>query len=194
MTDFLDLYKPKVSINETFSVDETLPDNDLTFDLWKKLITARNIQDITFLAIGKMLKIIRDRKLYKNLDYEDFTQFLASEELSFSREKAYLYIRTYELFIEQLEMNPDEIGKIGVVRLMLLIPVIKKIDNKEEAVAKIEELKDLRYNDFVRNVKRESNHDGKPEVYFSKELNRWIVNYYEDLTVLTSLGQFNAKD
>lgn len=191
MPDFLEQYKPKVSISDTFSVDESLDDKELSFDIWKKLITARNIQDITFLAIGRMLKIIRDRKLYTTLDYENFSQFLNSEELSFSREKAYLYIRTYELYVEKLQFNPDEIGKMGVVRLMMLAPIIKEIDNKEEAVEKIEEMGQMRYSDFVRKVKETTNKTGKPTVYFSEESGLWVINYYEDTTHLVPLGKFN---
>jgi len=186
-------YKPQVSLAETFKVDENLPDEELTFDLLKKLVFARTIQDVTFLAMGKMLKIVRDRKLYLNLDFENFSQFLASEELSFSREKAYVYIRTYELFVEKLEYNPDEIGKMGVVRLMMLAPVVKGME-KEEAIAKIESLKDTRYGDFIRQIKEETNKDGKPTVYWSEQDAKWIINYFEDTTVLMPIGKFKQDE
>jgi len=186
-------YKPTATLEETFSVDEALTDEELTFELLKKLVLARHIQDVSFLAIGKLLKIVRDRKLYLHLDFENFSQFLASEELSFSREKAYLYIRTYELFVEKLGFNPDEIGKMGVVRLMMLIPLIKGIEDKDEAVKKIEELKDTRYGDFVREVKKQTNITGKPEVYWSEEEGKHIVKYFEDTTLLFSLGKSNEQ-
>lgn len=185
----LSVYKPNPSVAAAFDVDETMSDADLTFDAFKKLVLARKTQDFVFLSIGKMLKIFRDRKLYKNLDFENFSQFLASEEISFSREKAYLYIRTYELYIEKLQLDPDEVGKMGVVRLMMMAPVIKDM-NREEAIQQLEDKKDMRYGDFVREVKQQTNKDGKPTVYFSEEIQKWVVNYFENTTSLTSLGKF----
>lgn len=188
------LYKPTADINQIFNVDETLPDNELAFDLLKKLTVARKLQDATFIAIGKMLKIIRDKKLYKKFDFENFSQFLESEELSFSREKAYAYIRIYEIFVERLTLDPNEISKLGVVRLMMLAPVVRNIEDRNEAIAKIEESKDLRYGDFVREIKSQTNKDGKPTVYWSDETEKWIVNFFEDTTTLIPLGKFSDKD
>lgn len=188
----LSVYKPNPSVAAAFDVDETMSDADLTFDAFKKLVLARKTQDFVFLSIGKMLKIFRDRKLYKNLDFDNFSQFLASEEISFSREKAYLYIRTYELYVEKLQLDPDEVGKMGVVRLMMMAPVIKDM-NREEAIQQLEEKKDMRYGDFVREVKNQTNKDGKPTVYFSEEAQKWVVNYFENTTTLTSLGVFEKK-
>ena len=196
MKDKLSLYKPNPSVATAFEVDETMSDEDLTFDAFTKLVLARKTQDFVFLSIGKMLKIFRDRKLYKYLDFDNFSQFLASEELAFSREKAYLYIRTYELYIEKLGMNPDEVGKMGVVRLMMMAPIIRDMP-REEAIQKLENSKGMRYNEFVREVKSQTNTDGRPSVYFSEETNKWMVSYFEDITTLTSLGKLterNAED
>lgn len=193
MDNDLSVYKPNPSVAAAFDVDETMSDADLTFDAFKKLVLARKTQDFVFLSIGKMLKIFRDRKLYKNLDFDNFSQFLASEEIAFSREKAYLYIRTYELYIEKLGMNPDEIGKLGVVRLMMMAPVIKDM-SREDAVKELEGKKEMRYGDFVREVKQLSNRDGKPTVYFSDEQGKWVINYFENTTSLVSLGQFEKKE
>lgn len=193
MDNDVSVYKPNPSVAAAFDVDETMSDADLTFDAFKKLVLARKTQDFVFLSIGKMLKIFRDRKLYKNLDFDNFSQFLASEEISFSREKAYLYIRTYELYIEKLGMNPDEIGKMGVVRLMMMAPVIKDM-SREDAVKELEGKREMRYGDFVREVKQLSNRDGKPTVYFSEESGKWVINYFENTTSLVSLGQFEAKE
>lgn len=191
----LSVYKPNPSVAAAFDVNEELSDADLTFDIFKKLVLARRTQDFVFLSIGKMLKIFRDRKLYKKLDFDNFSQFLASEEIDFSREKAYMYIRIYEMYVEQLELNPDHVAKIGVVRLSMLVPVVKNLP-KEEAIQKIEEMgnKDVRYNDFVRSVKQHTNKDGKPTVYWSEETGKWVVNYFENTTMLTSLGQFSKEE
>jgi hypothetical protein len=186
----LDQYKPQVSVAKTFEVDETLPDKELTFDVFKKLVLARKIQDAAFLSIGHMLKIIRDRKLFTFLDFENFGQFLADENLSFSREKAYMYIRIYEYYIEGLQLNEEVMRDLPIARLSLMLPVLKKIEGKEAQMEEIERMKALRHNDFVREIKSITNTDGKPNVFFSEEAGKWIVQYFENTTHLISLGQF----
>lgn len=189
-TSDISLYKPNPSVIQAFQFDESLPDQELTFDLFKKLVLARKTQDVVFLAIGKMLKVIRDKHLYKFLDFDNFTQFLSSEEISFSKEKAYMTIRVYEHYSEYLEMSEDALKDFPIVRLSLMLPILKKIDNKEDQLKEIERMKSLRHNDFVREVRTITNVDGKPSVYFSQEANKWIVNYYENITALVTLGEF----
>lgn len=186
-------FKPNPSVAAAFDVDETQADADLTFDLYKKLVLARRTQDFVFLAIGKMLQIVRDRKLYKHLDFDNFSQFLASEEIDFSREKAYMYIRIYELYINKLQLNQDNVAKIGVVRLNLLASEVKNM-SREDAVQRIEEAGGMRYNEFIREHKQKSNPEGKPSVYWSEEDELWVVNYFEDNTRLKSLGKFSERD
>lgn len=190
----LSKYKPTVDLSQTFSFNENLPDNELTFDLFKKLKTARVLQDITFIAIGKMLKVVRDRKLYKVMDFENFSQFLLQEELSFSREKAYAYIRVYEIFVERLNLKQAELSQIGVTRLMMLAPVIRDTESDEDAMKKIDGVRDLRYNEFVKDVKSQTNTEGRPTVYWSEETKKWIVEFFEDRTHLIPMGKFKKDD
>lgn len=194
LTDFLEKYKPNIDLTQAFIFDDSQPDEELSFELNKKIQIARKLQDFTFLALGKMLKTFRDRKLYKQLDFENFSQYLASEDLSFSREKAYVYIRIYEIFVERLHLNQDELSKLGVVRLMTLAPVIRGIEDDQQAIQKVEEAKALRYNDFIRQIKQETSKDGKPTMYWSEEAQKWIVNYYEDITALVTLGKWSDRE
>lgn len=183
-------YKPNPSVIQSFQVDETLSDSDLTFDLLRKLVLARKTQDILYLAMGKILKVIRDRKLYKLLDFEDFTQFLASEEISFGREKAYMYIRIYEHYSEFLELGEDVMKDFPINRLSLMIPVLKKMPEKEDQIKELERIKSLRHNDFIREVKTNMNIDGKPDIYWSEETGKWIISYFPNMSTLVSIGDF----
>lgn len=193
-SDPIEKYSPKVSVDQNFQIDETLEDKELTFVCFEKLKLARTVQDAVFIVIGRLLKLTRDRKLYHFLDFDNFEQFLASEELSFSREKAYAYIRIYELYVERLKLPMVDIQKLGVARLMLMSPIIKDIENDEEAIEKIDSMKDIRYSDFVRQVKEQKNIEGKPSFYWSEEQQKWIIQYYEDTSSLKSLGLFANKD
>lgn len=187
---YLEKFNPKTPLFEQFVIDTELSQEEKAFATWKALLTAKRNHDGLFLVIGKLLKSCRDERLYQKLDYETFTQFLASEELGFSREKAYMCIKTYEYYIEYLEMDPRLVGTMNISRLSLMVPLLKKIEDKTEAIKQIEAMTQLRLGDFVRELKKQTNVDGKPSVYFSQETDRWIVGYHPDTTYLQDLGNF----
>jgi hypothetical protein len=189
-SSYLAKYNPETSIFKHFQVEEGLPVNERAFKMWEVLLSAKRGHDGLFLVIGKLLKDFRDEELFKQLDYENFTNFLASEELGFSREKAYMCIKTYEYYIEYLELDPENVGKMNVSRLALMVPVLKQIEDKTEVVKQIEDLNSLRHADFVREVKAKTNRDGKPVVYWSEELGKWFIGYHSNNSFLHDMGDF----
>lgn len=189
----LDKYNPSTSIFTHFRVDMDLPLEEKAFATWKALLSAKRSHDGLFLVIGKLLKDVRDDRLYEKLDYDNFSQFLESPELGFSREKAYMCIKTYEYYIEYLELDPEHIGQMNISRLSMMVPMLKGIEDKTDVVKAIEEMNELRHGDFVREVKNRTNSEGKPTVYFSQELNKWYIGYHPDTCHLHSLGNFNES-
>jgi hypothetical protein len=192
--DFLAKYYPEADIESVFPTHDNLPNNELAFGLWKNLSVARKFQDAVFLIIGRDLKKVRDGKLYKYLDFETFEQFVCSEELGFSREKAYLYIRIYELYVEKLELSPNLLQKVGVAKLMYLNAIVKDMEDKEEAIKTIERASDMRYNDFIKEVTQLRNPAGKPNCFWSEEVKKWIIQYHSDITHLVDLGEHGQTD
>lgn len=190
--DSISLYKPVIDVGSLFAIDETLPVNELAFAVLQTLVRARKTQDALFLVIGKMLKLVKDKKLHKNYDFDTFEQFLASEEVAFSREKAYLYIRIYEMFVQRFQMKEKDLTDLGVARLQALVPVLKEITDRDEALAKIEELggSSIRFNEFIRATRNLTNTDGKPTVFWSDEASKWIIQYFNDKTNLIDMGKF----
>lgn len=186
----LDKYKPKTDIFSLFSVNEDLPKEEKAFSVWKALLSAKRSHDGLFLIIGKLLKQVRDEKLFLELDYDNFTQFLSSEELGFSRDKAYMCIKTYEYYVEYLELDPSTVGQMNISRLSMMVPMLKQIDDKTEAVKQVNELTQLRHGDFVREVKNRTNKDGKPTVYWSDELGKWYVGFHANTCHLHDLGEY----
>ncbi len=193
MSKALDKFNPKTSIFKQFEVSEKLPKKDRAFATWKALLLAKRSHDGLFLVIGKLLKDVRDDKLYISMDYDNFSQFLASEELGFSREKAYMCIKTFEYYIDYLKLDPEHIGQMNISRLSHMVPILKKIGNKREVVKQIGKMNSLRHGDFVREVKSKTNTDGKPTVYFSEKLGLWYVGYHPDTTHLHDLGDFKKE-
>jgi hypothetical protein len=187
--DYLEKYSPSSNIQQLLTQKIVISTDDDIFELWKKLVGVVRVNSASFLLIGKFLKTFRDQKLFETLDYESFAQFLGSEELSFSKEKAYMCIRTYEFYIEHLGLDPDEVGKMNVSRLSMMIPLLKDM-NEVDAKDAIEDYQNLRHGDFVREVREKSLRNGKPEVYWAEEHQKWICSYYDDTTILRSLGSY----
>jgi len=193
--NFLDKYNPKISIFKDIDKELQVEDKaEQAFKTWELLLKFKKFHDSSFLIIGKLLKDVRDEKLYKELDYDNFTQFLATEEIGFSREKAYMCIKTYEYYIEYLNLDPEHIGGMNISRLSMMVPMLKKIEDKTEAIKKIEEFNSLRHGDFVRELKSKTNKDGKPTVYFSEELGKFYIGYHPDTCHLHDLGNFAKVD
>jgi hypothetical protein len=175
------------SLLAVYVPDNTLPVAEYAHSAYQKLLLAKKQQDVLFLIIGKLLIEIRDENLYKHLNYETFSDFLYSQELGFSGESAWMYMRVYEFYINKLELSPNFVASLPISRLSMMIPVLKD-SNKDEAVDQLEELSELRQPDFLLRVRQ--NRSNKPRVYFANQIGKFIVEYYDDCTELTNLGSY----
>lgn len=172
-----------------FEVNHNLPQAEYAWEVSQKLQLAKKHSELLFLIIGKLLKEIKDNQLYQQLDYDTFNAFIQSPEVSFSRDTAYLYIRVYEFYVEQLEIKDSVIQQIPLNKLGLLIPLLKQKDTKIEQQELLSEFVGLGHRDFMLRV-REGQPDTKPIVWKSKETGQWQVQYYEEHTNLISLGLY----
>jgi hypothetical protein len=197
MADYLAKYKPELpNLLKDFAINEDVPEAERAFKANELLRIAKRNNECLFLVIGMILKTIRDEELYLKLDYESFSQYLASEEVSYSRESAYLFIRSYEYLIQHLKLNPDEVGKMNIGRINNMIPVLKKVEEEqgmEQAIEMIKDFQALRHGDFVQKI-QESRKTSKPDVYFTEEDKMWHVNYWEDTTVIRSKGLLSTYE
>jgi hypothetical protein len=75
---------------------------------------------------------------------------------------------------------------------MMLVPVLREVVDRDEALTRIEAMggSDLRYNDFVKNVKNQTNKDGKPTVFWSEKGQKWNVQFFSDITNLIDMGSW----
>lgn len=176
-----------------FNVQEYLPPHIKAHKLWNMLLVAKRSRDGLFLVIGKILKQIRDEKLYKDLDYPSFSKFLSSEEISFSRETAYMYIKTYEYYIEYLKLNPEEVGRLNVAKLSRMVPYLKRLNDPEKAKYHLKRLAHLRFNDFIKELKPKNQRSYKPTVYYDFDLHKWVVKYYSNKTAFIDLGEYDEE-
>lgn len=162
--------------------------HDFGFGMYRNLIIANHHSGTMFLVIGKLLKKIKDDKLYKELDYDSFASFCNDPEIGFSRETAYRYIRLYSFYILELGMAEDDIVKHPPSRLLHIIPQLKDLP-KEEAISLSLELLSLTHKDLMLRVRQKKAED-RPKVFFSKEHDMWVVEYFSDKTMLRDHGVF----
>ena len=100
-------------------------------------------------------------------------------------------IKTYEFYIEYLEMEPEKVGQMNISRLSMMVPMLKKIEDKTEAIKQVQEMNTLGHGDFVREVKHKTNNEGKPEVWFNNEMDKWMIRYNPENTHLIPDENFN---
>ena len=91
-----------------------------------------------FFELGKLFKEVRDDKLYKELDCESFTEFIADPEISFSRSTVYSFIEIYEKYTLQLKVSQEYLLDIGHAILRIINPVVE--ENPDEWLGKAKAL------------------------------------------------------
>jgi hypothetical protein len=159
--------------------------------VYNKLIVQKRLEELSFLNKGKLLAQIKDKKLYKQLEFNSFIEFLKYEEnLNIDKVKAYQLIRVYKFYIEKLGFQEDFITKISFSKLAKLVPVIKSdCRNKYQAKQLL-----LKKNKRKKIYKYQRNKwmEAVPKVKKNKE-GLWEIKYYEDRSVLSNLGKFKKK-
>lgn len=115
------------------------------FDLYTKILQAKNTETNRAIFLGYLFKNFRDKKLYKHLDesVENFNEFLAIPEIGIMRSTASSYIRIYEKYVEELNFDIMYLSEIGQGRLKLILPFVDKDPEEWLSRAKTWKLKDL---------------------------------------------------
>jgi len=94
-----------------------------------------------FLELGQLLSDIKSAKLYLFKGYENFNSFLAGE-YNLSTALANKLIRIQMIFIDEMDMDEEDLLQIGYDRLGLICAAAVKADwaTRDELVSKAREL------------------------------------------------------
>ena len=115
--------------------------------------------------MGGYLKLVNDRKLYKEKGCESFNEYIAMPELAFERSTAYAIIGVYEDYIESGLSESLDISGIGYYKL----DRIRQF--KELAIEKFKEwiskARELSLSDLSKEIRIAKG--GKEEVYVSEK-------------------------
>jgi len=125
-------------------------DKAIAFGYMVKLREMIKQQGVLFLEIGRLLKIIRDEKYFRQLgDYSTWTDFLASGELSLSHTTIYTYIGIYEVFVMKYGFDFDYLAPIPYDKLSKVLRPARIADNADEAREIVEKARTLSRSDLV---------------------------------------------
>ena len=112
----------------------------IVYDINQKVIDLKKQIEGNFLKLGAYLKEIKDKELYKVLEYKTFEEYIAQPDLSLNRRVVYSIIGVYEDFVcNQSHIDMEEIKKIGYTKLER-IRQFKDQDNFEEWIYKAKTL------------------------------------------------------
>nr|MDK2850414.1 hypothetical protein [Candidatus Cloacimonadota bacterium] len=96
----------------------------------EKFSAIANLKDKledNFVALGELLSEIKRSKLYRFKGYEKFKDFVEAE-YQLSGTLAAKLASTFDLYIEEMDLDEESVKEIGFERLQLVKPMVQKAD------------------------------------------------------------------
>ncbi|MDD2423208.1 MAG: hypothetical protein PHG34_03230 [Candidatus Cloacimonetes bacterium] len=106
-----------INKNEMMSPDEK----------FNAIANLREKLEDNFIALGELLSDIKRSKLYRFKGYETFKEFVEAE-YQLSGSLASKLAVTYDLYIEEMDVDESSMKEIGFERLQLIKPMVQKAD------------------------------------------------------------------
>ena len=156
------------------------------FEVHNAILNLKKQMGMAFVEIGKLLKEVRDNKLYRVLGYDTFQSYIVNSELGFKTRTVYYYIEIYECFIQELKVEMEKLADLGFDKLVMLLPMVEKLGGSERVICdKIENLMheatELRPHDFKKKYNDEkkqenfSNYLAPPEYVRCDKCGKWKI-------------------
>lgn len=82
-------------------------------------------------ALAITLKINRDKKYYRLLDYDTWESYLATPEISLSRSFVFKLIKNYEIWVEKYNVSQEKLQDIDSEKLYLVGTIADENNYKE---------------------------------------------------------------
>ncbi|HOH97823.1 MAG TPA: hypothetical protein PL188_05880 [Candidatus Cloacimonadota bacterium] len=143
-----------------------------------------------FVALGELLSEIKRSKLFRFKGYETFKDFVEAE-YQLSGTLAAKLAMTFDLFVEEMDIDESSVKEIGFERLQLIKPLVQKA-KWEEREEWIQKATDTPTNDLRSEIKelRKQEKENEPDL---KKV--FIDQYMEKMTTWfnCSKGELNFK-
>ncbi len=155
-------------------------------DAWNKyqdLVYAIKQQKVLFLVLGRLLKDIKDNKLYRYLGeggFDTWMDFLNNPEIGIGSSTARLYITIYEQYVLRLGMSENDVAQLPVVRLQKLLPIISKEDDLEKAKELVNTVGLVTNQDFRQIIREKKDVAPEPHIFLNHETKKWCIEYREE--------------
>lgn len=133
-----------------------------------------------FVALGELLSEIKRMRLYRFRGYDNFKDFVEAE-YQLSATLANRLAGTFDLYIEDMDLDEMSIKEIGFERLQLIRPMVQKADweVREEWIKKAEETPTNELRQEIKEIRKQEKEDNKDakmifiEQYFEK-MTSWL--------------------
>lgn len=112
----------------------------------RQILESGKLAASALVEMGKGLKLMRDKKLYKTLGYETFGDYVENNgDYSFKERQAYTYIKAVESFGEKFLTEHSELGitKLGLLSVLSEQDAIEVIESSDLAGMNADEVKAL---------------------------------------------------
>ncbi len=109
-----------------------------------------------FVALGELLSEIKRSKLFRFKGYESFKDFVEAE-YQLSGSLAGKLAQTFELFVEELDIDDVSVKEIGFERLQLIKPFVQKANwnEREEWIQKASETPTNELRSEIKELKKQ---------------------------------------
>jgi hypothetical protein len=138
-----------------------------------------NLED-DFIQLGQLLSEFKRTKLFKFKGYKTFKEFV-EKEFNLSSSFANKLISTYELFIEELDVDEMSVKNIGLDKLNMIKSMLKDSSHQEteEWLKKANELSTAELREDIREIRaanKEKNRTLK-DVFIDQYLERMVTHF-----------------
>lgn len=112
----------------------------------QRILESGKLAASALVEMGKGLKLMRDKKLYKTLGYDTFGNYVENNgDYSFKERQAYNYIKAVESFGEKFLTEHSELGitKLGLLSVLSEQDAVEVIESSDLAGMNADEVKAL---------------------------------------------------
>lgn len=112
----------------------------------QRILESGKLAASALVEMGKGLKLMRDKKLYKTLGYDTFGDYVENNgDYSFKERQAYNYIKAVESFGEKFLTEHSELGitKLGLLSVLSEQDAVEVIESSDLAGMNADEVKAL---------------------------------------------------
>lgn len=129
--------------------DVELAPNEVGLEKVHEAMMLRRNIDGAFLHLGKLLKEIRDDRLYEQ-EYDNFEMLL--QDMRLTKGTASKLISVYEQFILKYEISPEQLSEIGYSSLYEIQKKLPEDATKKDVVEWVEKGKNLTRDDLKKEL------------------------------------------